>query len=177
MGENHTLRERISNWLFAIPAVAEWWSQRTAKTTGQLVDVSDPTPFAPVTKPLAQMRMALVTTGGFHRTDQTPFDMENPLGDPTYRVIPDATPRAELTITHKYYDHTDADTDHNVVFPLELLHELVDKQVIGATAPRHFAFMGHIDGELIATLNQETAPAVAEMLKQDQIDAVLLTPA
>lgn len=177
MSENKTLRERILNRIFAIPAVAQWWASRAAPDTSRLVDVSAPTPFSPVDKPLAQMRLALVTTGGFHLAEQPPFDMENPDGDPSWRVIAADTRLDALTITHKYYDHTDADADPNVVFPLGRVRRLVEQGIIGSEAPRHFSFMGHIDGPLIQTLSQETAPAVAGMLKQDQVDAVLLTPA
>jgi len=37
--------------------------------------------------------------------------------------------------------------------------------------------MGHIQGSHINALMDETAPQVAAMLKQDRVDAVLLTPA
>jgi hypothetical protein len=37
--------------------------------------------------------------------------------------------------------------------------------------------MGHIDGELVATLRQRTAPDAAKMLVQHQVDVALLFPA
>ena len=51
---------------------------------------------------------------------------------------------------------------------------LAQEGVIGSVAPRHFSLMGSIaaPGRLIA----ETAPEVARMLLEDQVDAVLLTP-
>lgn len=175
--EKRTLVERLSNWFYAIPAVAQWWARRTAQQTQALVGMDDEIPFAAVTKPLRAMRFALVTTGGFHTADQTPYDMENPDGDTSWREIPATVAADALTITHKYYDHSDADADPNVVFPLDILRDLVARGVIGQEAPRHFSFMGHIDGPLVQELVHDSAPAVAGMLKQDQVDAVLLTPA
>jgi L-ascorbate metabolism protein UlaG (beta-lactamase superfamily) len=35
--------------------------------------------------------------------------MADPHGDPSYRIIPVGTPRSRLTITHNYYDHSDAE--------------------------------------------------------------------
>jgi D-proline reductase (dithiol) PrdB len=37
--------------------------------------------------------------------------------------------------------------------------------------------MGHIDGRHIATLVSQSSRQVAEKLKRDQVDVVLLTPA
>lgn len=175
--ESRTLKERILNRVFAIPAIAQWWAGKTARQTKEVVALGDAIPFTPFTGTLRKARIAIVTTAGVHLSQQPPFDMENPDGDAGYREIPDATDHSSLTITHKYYDHTDADKDLNVVFPRQRLQELAAEGIIGATGPRHFGFMGHIDGPLIQTLNEQTAPAVAGMLKQDQIDAVLLTPA
>jgi D-proline reductase (dithiol) PrdB len=48
---------------------------------------------------------------------------------------------------------------------------------IGAVNDRHFSFMGHIKGNHIDTLLNETAPRVAKMLKEDGVDVAILTPA
>ncbi len=58
---------------------------------------------------LPECRIAVITTGGVHLVDQAPFDMADPHGDPSYRIIPVGTPRSRLTITHNYYDHSDAE--------------------------------------------------------------------
>jgi D-proline reductase (dithiol) PrdB len=142
-----------------------------------LVDLSSGIPFATPRKPLAQARVALLTTAGVHLRTQTPFDMENPDGDATYREIPGNVDSAALMITHKYYDHTDADADLNVVFPLAHFRDLVEKRVIGSLAPCHFGFMGHIDQAQMAILNEHTAPEVAAKLRADGVDFAFLTPA
>jgi D-proline reductase (dithiol) PrdB len=177
MPEQLSLTERIWNRIYAIPAVAQFWAKRSAGRTESLVDLNDAIPFTPLEKPLSACRAALITTGGIHLPDQTPYDMDNPDGDPTYREIPGDVAAADIIITHKYYDHSDADEDLNVIFPLDHFRDLVDLGVIGDLGPRHVGFMGHIDAELITVLNEETAPEVAAKLRDDGVDFAFLTPA
>ena len=133
-------------------------------------------PWTPVKKPVNDCRVALVTTAGVHLKTQKPFDMTDPLGDPSYRELPADTPEELYTITHDYYDHTDADRDLNIVFPIDRLKEMAEEGLIGSLAKTNYGFMGHIDGRHIETLVQKTAPEVAGKLKAQSIDAVLLTP-
>lgn len=97
-------------------------------------------------------------------------------GDPSFRVIPADTARDQLMITHDYYDHRDAEADLNILYPLALLRELAAAGRIGAVASG-YGFMGHIEPPHVETLLHKTAPQVAGMLRQEQVDAVLLTPA
>ena len=103
--------------------------------------------------------------------------MLHPSGDSSWRQIPSDTPADQLSIAHNYYDHSDADRDVNVIFPFERLHELKQLDEIGAVNRRHFSFMGHITGNLIDKLVNETAPQVVDALVRDSVDAVVLTPA
>ncbi len=137
---------------------------------------SEDTPWAPVEKPLRSCKLALVTTAGVHHRDQTPFDMNDKDGDPSFRVIDLSRPSESRMITHDYYDHKDADRDMNIVFPAERLQELAAEGMIGSVARHAYGFMGHITGRHIATLLNRTAPAITVMMKRDGVDAVLLTP-
>jgi D-proline reductase (dithiol) PrdB len=103
--------------------------------------------------------------------------MTDPKGDPSFRVLDAGTIENDYIITHDYYDHRDADRDLNIVLPVSHLKAMQAAGRTGATARRHFSFMGHIDGPHIETLINRTAPQVAAMLLQDRVDAVLLTPA
>ncbi len=134
-------------------------------------------PWTPVTKPLSESRIAMVTTSGVHHTDQEPFNMQDTNGDPSFRVIDINRPVSSLMITHDYYDHADADRDINIVMPVERLIEFKNDGLIGDISNHHYAFMGHIDGPHINTLMNESAPAVSKLLKAAMVDAVLLTPA
>ncbi|HEX8984020.1 MAG TPA: glycine/sarcosine/betaine reductase selenoprotein B family protein [Bryobacteraceae bacterium] len=64
--------------------------------------------------------------------------------------------------------------DKNLALPLDRLKSLTAEGVIGCVAPRHFSFMGSISapGRLI----NNSAPEVAQLLAEDAVDAVLLTP-
>ena len=81
-------------------------------------------PWVPVIKPLADCKVAMVTTAGVHHRDQSPFDMRDPDGDSSFRAIDVSRGVGDLMITHDYYDHRDADKDINIVFPIERLREL-----------------------------------------------------
>lgn len=134
------------------------------------------TPWTPLKKPLKDCRIAIVTTAGVHHKDQKPFNMKNPDGDPSYRVIDAARSLTDLMITHDYYDHSDADRDINIVFPIERLREFEKEGIIGMVSDTHYGFMGHIDGRLIHTLLKKSAPDAANKLRADEIDIVILTP-
>ena len=138
--------------------------------------VNTTTPFTPLKKPLNLCSIGLITTGGLHTKNQEPFDMADKKGDPSYREISSDIPLEQLTITHDYYNHTDALTDPNLILPAEPLRQLFKQGVIGSIGPRFFSFMGHIMGDHLKTLTQETAPKVAAELTDDGVDAAFLTP-
>lgn len=133
-------------------------------------------PWTPIRDPLGKTKVALVTTAGVHHVDQPPFDMGDPNGDPTFREISAERPLSSLMITHDYYDHSDADRDINVVFPIERLRELETEGRIGEMSEIHFGFMGHTLGVHVQTLMRVTAPEAALRLKRAGVGAVLLTP-
>jgi len=128
-------------------------------------------PFVRPQKPLHECRLALATTGGVHLPEQPRFDIDDPLGDCSYREIPGGA--EALTWPHAYY-RPDKGTDLNSVFPLWTLRELEHEGVVGGLNHRHFSFMGaiHDPGPLV----RETAPEVAGKLADEGVDAVLLTP-
>lgn len=128
-------------------------------------------PFVRPEKPLHEMRLALVTTGGVHLPEQPRFDIDDPSGDFSYREIPANAER--LTWTHAYF-RPDEGSDLDAVFPLWTMRQLVAEGVVGELNRRHFSFMGAIHDRV--PLWMETAPEVALRLMEDAVDAVLLTP-
>ncbi len=135
---------------------------------------NDTIAWTPMTKPLAECRVALITTAGVHRKSQPPHDLLNPHGDTSFREIPAATPATDLAVDHSHYDTADANDDPNCVFPIDRLRELAAEGCIGEMAPMHYGFMGFVpDGR---RLRDSTAPIVADRLVADRVDAVLLTP-
>jgi D-proline reductase (dithiol) PrdB len=168
------LRQRIGRAIgrlyTAIPALARRWGRRYNAIAG------DDIPLAALRKPLNACRLALVTTGGVHLRGQPPFDMGDSRGDPSFRAIPADAGAAQLMITHDYYDHRDAEQDLNILLPLALGRELAARGAIAGLGTG-YSFMGHIEPPHVETLLRRTAPDVARRLRQEQIDAVLLTPA
>jgi D-proline reductase (dithiol) PrdB len=168
----HRWQNQLIAFFFSrFPALTARWAKQ------QQLDEYGPPPWTPLAKPVTQCRVALVTTAGVHRNEDAPFNMEDKQGDPTYRIIPRDVSHEALCITHDYYDHRDADKDLNIVFPLDRLQEFAREHIIGEVAPFHYSFMGHIDGPHVPRLLTDTAPSVAQRLKREQVDAVVLTPA
>ena len=165
-------KDKIVAKLFGqYPSLLNQWAKRA-----EFIEFDD-SPWTPLDKGVNLCRLALITTGGIHLKSQPPFDMFDKAGDPTFREIPADTSPSELGITHNYYDRSGANKDINVVFPIERVQELKQADEIGDVNHRHFSFMGHITHHHINVLINETAPLVAEKLKSDRVDIVVLTPA
>lgn len=131
-------------------------------------------PFTPLDKELSKLTVALVTAAGVHRKDQEPFNIADELGDLSFRQINGDAAIAELMVTHHHYDHSDADQDINVVFPLEILRELQAEGFIGTVAREHVGYMGYT--MQLKRMYEETAPAIAEFIdKKSKADVIVLT--
>ena len=160
----------------AIYTRLHWINELYARaTSGRGAEIPLPLLVAP-RRPLAEARVAMVTAAGLHLADQPAFDMDDPEGDASYRLIPGDVDVSALTITHDYYDHSAADRDLNCVYPIERLRELTRAGELGEVAPRHVGMMGHLSGEQRARLVRETADEIAGIFEQDAVDLVLATP-
>ena len=122
--------------------------------------------------PLDKRRVAIITTAGMHRVGDPPYAEGAAAND--YRVIPGDVDTAELVMSHlsSNFDRTGFEQDVNVVFPIDRLKELVADGVVGSVAGYHYAFMG---AARLPSLEPRVR-RVAALLKQDAVDAVLLTP-
>lgn len=125
-------------------------------------------------KPLSEARLALVTTGGFVPPGAPAFNTGK-LGDPSYREIPVDIDLAKLEIFHPHYDHRRVRQDVNIIFPLPLCRRLAAEGIVGSLAPTHYSFMGYVP--VARALISTYAPAVANQLKAEEVDATLLVPA
>jgi D-proline reductase (dithiol) PrdB len=126
-------------------------------------------PFTPLSKPLAEARVALISTAGLHLDDQPPFDRDSRTGDCSFRRI-----RADddLSRVRVWWDRQQqaANQDLPSAFPLTLLRE----GGIGSVAATHYSFSGAIPDP--RPLLESTAPMVAAELRDDAVDAVLIAP-
>lgn len=131
----------------------------------------DPVPAARLQRPLAEARIAIVSTAGLVGPEQAAFDERVRGGDSSYREISDSIDVSSLIDTHRSetYDHSGVQSDPNLAFPIDRLHELHVN-----VNHRHFSFMGSITAP--GRLMRESAPEVAEKLVADGVDAVLLVP-
>lgn len=131
----------------------------------------DPVPWAPLRRPLAEAKIAIVSTAGLVPPDQEPFDNQVRGGDWSYREVADAIDVATLVDGHRSetYDHGGVRADPNLAFPIDRLHE-----IHANVNRRHFSFMGSITAP--GRLTKISAPEVAEKLAADGVEAVLLVP-
>ncbi len=136
---------------------------------------ASPSRVNPVRKPLAQLRVALVTTAGVHAAADPPFNLRSRTGDPSYREIRNDAPFEQLHLSHVGYNTRKVSEDVNCVFPLERLRELEADGIIDSLNDRHFSFMGYIP--IVDVLLQEAGPEIAQKLRGDAADLVLLAPA
>ena len=137
---------------------------------------SDDTPWSPLGKPLAESTVSIVTTAGLHLRDDKPFNRDHPGGESTYRILPGDTNNADIVQSHFSigFDRTAIYRDINVTYPIDRLRELVDNGTIGALGPNNYSFMGALRD--CAVVAEQTGPEVAQRLKDDGVDLVLLTP-
>ncbi len=121
--------------------------------------------------PLAERRVALVTTAGLHRLGDDAFSVV----DLSYRVIPADVDLDTLTMTHSsvHFDRTGFRQDVNTVFPLDRLRELAEEGVVGSVADHHYSLMGA--GWPPAMIGP-TCDELARTLVGDGVDAVCLVP-
>ena len=136
----------------------------------------DPTPWSSLQKPLTEARVALCTSAGLTIPGDAPFDGSVRGGDCSFRIIPDGASTAALRCSHRSgtFDHSGLERDPNLGFPLDRLHELVERGRIGSASPRHLSFMGSITAP--GRLVKESAPAMASQLVEDAVDVVVFVP-
>ena len=131
-------------------------------------------PFTPFEGEMAKSTIAIVTAGGVHLKEQEPFNIADELGDLGYRVFPQDVDSSHLMVTHHHYDHSDADQDINVVFPIDVLRDLKAEGFIRDVAKKHIGYMGYT--MQLKAMYEGTAREIAnEIDKGSRADAVILT--
>jgi D-proline reductase (dithiol) PrdB len=129
----------------------------------------DDTPWTKA-KPPSESRVAMISTAGLQRRGDRPFSIDSS----DYRLLPRTTSSADMVMSHisTNFDRTGFQQDVNVIFPIDRLMELETDGVIGSVADMHYSFMGATHPAKM----EQTAQHLAGLLKQDQVDAVLLVP-
>jgi D-proline reductase (dithiol) PrdB len=115
-------------------------------------------------------RVAIITSAGLSLRSDDTFRP----GASDYRVIPAAIDSGDIIMSHvsTNFDRTGFQQDINVVFPIDRLRELAADGAIGSVADFHYSFMGATEPEKM----EASARTLAGLLKEDRVNAVLLTP-
>lgn len=149
-------------------------------TDGSIRDrVGDiPTPefdATPVTAapPLAGARVAIVTTAGLRHAGDVRLWQPT---DGSFTVLPGEARDVQLSHFSPNFDRTGFAADINVVYPVDRLEEMAATGEIGSVADRHISFMGAQFDATFSTILLDSGPAAAQVLLDDHVDVVLLTP-
>jgi len=148
----------VDGFRFMPPALRAWISK----------DIPDQPfggdiPWTPLKKPIKETTFTLITTAGISMKTEPPFDLEREKiepawGDPSYREIPRTATESDIEVSH-----------------LHINTAYIKKDIIGRLAATCYSYYGF---QLDPTaLLEETMPLVAASMRQENIEAVLLTPA
>ena len=121
-------------------------------------------------KPLRESKVAIVTSASLHHADDDDFA---PV-DAGYRVI--HADRRDIVVGHwsPNFDQSGVSADLNVVFPIDRLDEMAADGTIGAVSDVHLAYAGNQFD--LSAIRLDGGPAGAALLKEHEVDVVLLTP-
>ena len=120
--------------------------------------------------PLAERRIAVVSSAGLGRRGDRPFGP----GAVDYRVLPSDSDANDILMSHisVNYDRTGFQQDLNIVYPVERLKEMAARGEIGGVAAHHYSFMGASDPAPM----QPFAEDVAVAMQAEGVDTALLVP-
>jgi D-proline reductase (dithiol) PrdB len=151
------------------------WHTINERYPGSMIEKPDFVPLAPVSKPLAQCRLAFVSTAGVQPRGSLPFDTAHPIGDYSFRRVPSTARPSELTIHQIKYPTFGAHKDLNVIFPIERLQELAAEGVIGGLTAHFFSFVGYNMDPV--RVEKDLAEQISLAVAGEHADIVLLCPA
>jgi len=167
--------KKVDGFHFLPPGLAAWTRTFIPKEefTGYI-------PWTPLSKPLKETTIALITSAGISLRSDRPFDMErekreSSWGDPTYRALPKGTTEKDIQIHHLHINLKPILEDINVILPLSRMAEFEQEGTIGRLAPTAYSFYG-FQWKSEDFLTQAIEP-MSKRMRQEAVDAVLLTPA
>lgn len=130
-----------------------------------------PPPFTPLSSPLEDATVMLVSSAGVHFRSDPPFA---PVDDLSFRRIPVGTPPALIRPSHPSPIRRPGLIDINVVHPADRLSELVAAGRIGAVTDHHQSMLGAIKS--LVPLVTELGPAMAADAAGSGATVVMLVP-
>ena len=120
--------------------------------------------------PLADRRVAIVSSAALIRRNDAPFAF----GSAEVRFLSADAPLNDLLISHVSinFDRSGYQRDINTVYPIERLRELAAQRTVGSVAATHYTVMGSTEPSMM----EGSANQISGQLRQERVDAVLLTP-
>ncbi len=129
-----------------------------------------PPPWQALAKPIAASRLGLLSTSGAYTVGQLAYHYKD---DTSIRAISSKTAATDLRFSHITENYlVDAKKDPDCILPLRALRSLHKEGVIGSLANKFFSCMGGVYSQ--RRVREETAPALLEAFRAQQIDAALL---
>ena len=137
-------------------------------------------PWKPLSKPLSQTTLSIVTSAGISLKSDPPFDMEREKkeslwGDRSFRTIPRQTTEKDIDVNHLHINTSYIRQDINVILPLARMAEFEAEGIIGRLAPNAYSFYG-FQWQRTDFLTEAIDP-ISRKMRAEGVEAVLLTPA
>ncbi len=169
------VEKKVDGFRFLPPGLKAW-----IKTFIPDEDFRGYIPWTPMTKPLNQTTLTLVTSAGISLKTDPPFDMEREKreaiwGDRSYRAIPRGTTEKDIVVNHLHINTSYIKQDINVMLPLARLAEFEKEKIIGRLASTAYSFYG-FQWQSTDFLKEAIEP-ISRKMKLEGVEAVLLTPA
>lgn len=165
----------VDGFLFMPPALRAWISKDIPDQP-----FSGKIPWTPLDKSISETTFTLMTTAGLSMKSDAPFDMEREKaepawGDPSYREIPRTATESDIEVSHLHINTEYIKQDINVMLPLTRFQEFEKEGIIGKLTAICYSYYG-FQLDPTALLN-ETMPKVADRMRHENVEAVLLTAA
>jgi D-proline reductase (dithiol) PrdB len=165
----------VDGFRFMPPALRAWISKDIPDQP-----FSGKIPWTPLEKSISETTFTLMTTAGLSMKSDPPFDMEREKaepawGDPSYRQIPRTATESDIEVSHLHINTEYIKQDINVMLPLTRFQEFEKEGIVGKLTPTCYSYYG-FQLDPTALLN-ETMPKVADRMRHENVEAVLLTPA
>ncbi len=165
----------VDGFRFMPPSLRAWIGQGIPEEP-----FSGEIPWTPMKRPCREATFALMTSAGISLKTDPPFDMERekrePVwGDPSCREIRRDASGEDVNVNHLHVNTEIIRKDINVVLPLQRFAEFEAEGTIGRLAPTSYSYYGfQMNPE---ALLKENLPGVAARMREEGVEAVLLTPA
>lgn len=168
-------QKTVDGFRFMPPSLKAWIGQGIPEE-----EFAGEIPWTPMDKQVKEATFCLMTSAGISMKTDPPFDMEREKreptwGDPSFREIPRGATESDIDVNHLHVNTEVVRQDMNVILPVKRFEEFEQEGIIGRLAPTSYSYYGFQlnPGALI----EETMPRVAARMKEEGVDAVVLTPA